>query len=615
MEKEWKLKPQPEPSEISVHPELPAMVTQLLAERDIHTNEQIDNFLNPDYSDLHDPFLIKDMRKVVDRIMQAIMGNEKILIYGDYDADGVTGTTILYTTISKLMSIFSQKSDIPLVKAVDLDNDKPSNLLYYIPDRSKEGYGLNDDSVHYILNQEVNLVITIDCGVSNHSQIEFMQKSGIDVLVVDHHSIPNVLPEAFGLIVPKRKEDPYPFKELCGAGLSFKVASALLIDIKFSGLSHRIPSGFEKWLLDFAAIGTIADMVPLFGENRIIVRYGLYVMAKTKNIGLKMLMKEIGIKAEVKEFPDSEHLDSNITVYSVGFQIAPRINAAGRIDHANTAMELFLSSAPEAAQKYAAELNRLNEERKVLTAQVFEEVDQRLQSKGAIIEKTKIIFEGDEHWPAGILGIVAARVAQKYYRPTFIYEIQKRSSVASARSIPGFNLYEAVEYIRPHLRAGGGHAGAAGMSFSNEEAGPIRSKLNEFGDKMLTPEMLHPVLLIDVELQPDEVNWYMYDMIQKLSPFGMGNSEPVFMMKHLLIRRIDLVGKDQSHLKLELQSEGQVGVPLNFQAIGFSMGSKVHEIYENDLVDIVFQMDVNEWGSKRELHIVLKDIRKHKSDS
>jgi single-stranded-DNA-specific exonuclease len=615
MQKEWKVKPRPSESEIQSHPDLPSIVTYLLADRSITTSQEIDDFLSPEYADLHDPFLIQDMRKVVDRIMQAVMQNEKILIYGDYDADGVTGTTILYQTIAELLNALFQKSDAVMVSTNSSNQFKPRNLFYYIPDRSKEGYGLNDDAVHYILQQEIGLVITVDCGVSNHEQVRFMQNNGIDVIIVDHHSVPDILPEAFGLIVPKRKGDSYPFKDLCGAGLAFKVASALLIDVQFSNFSHRIPNGFEKWLLDFAAIGTIGDMVPLVGENRILVHYGLYVMAKTKNLGLQMLMKEIGLNPEVIENPDSEHLNSNITVYSVGFQIAPRINAAGRIDHANTAMELFLASNETNAKAYASQLNQLNEERKILTTQVFEEVEKRLESKGAVFEKTKIIFEGDEHWPAGILGIVAARVMQKYYRPTFIYEKQKRYSVASGRSVPGFDLYEVVEKVRPYLRAGGGHSGAAGMSFANEHIDTIRIKLNEFADQTLTPEMLQPVLWIDAELQPDEVNWQMYDMLQKLAPFGMGNPEPIFLMQHLLVRRLDVVGKEKSHLKLELQSEGRVGVPLNFQAIGFSMGNKVHEMYENDLVDIVFQIDVNEWGATRELQLNLKDIQKHKKTS
>lgn len=585
------------------YPEISPIILQLLWNRKITTEDNIDNFINSDYQDLLNPFLILDMKKSINRIIEALRNKEKIIIFGDYDADGVTGSTILYQGLKTSFLALHQQGKLKLGANLNQDFEKYINV--YIPDRHKEGYGLRDVGVNYILESNAKLVLTVDCGVRSKEEIRAIQNAGIDVIVIDHHSVPEEMPPAFGIIVPKRKVDPYPFKDLCGAGLAFKVITALLTEIRTQVGYDYIPLGYEKWLLDLTAIGTIADMVPLVGENRIIVRYGLYVLAKTRNIGLKTLIETIGITPEVDEINGVE--GNSISVYSVGFQIAPRINAAGRIAHANQAFQLFTTDDKTEALGLAQELQKLNDNRKSLTDTVLKEVEAKLLQYDNIQNQT-IIFEGDKNWSIGVLGIVASRLTEKYYRPTILYQEQLHTNVASARSIPEFDIAEAVQKLGDMIVAGGGHSQAAGLTFDHHRTEEIKESLRNQIREKVDINTLQPYKNIDIELDAQYVDWDLYDAFYKLAPFGMNNPIPIFLVRKLRILDIQVLGADKNHIKLKLSSEAQLGTPLLITAIGFNFGYAIDQLHRNDIIDLIFKLEVNEWGGNRELQLNIVDI-------
>ncbi len=593
---------------LSQYPELNPIILQLLWNRDINDVKDIDNFINSDYQDLLNPFLILDMKKSIERIIEAIKNKEKIIIFGDYDADGVTGSTILYQAIKTTFLALHQQGKLDLGTTL---NKEVSNFIeVYIPDRHKEGYGLKDNGVNYILESQAKLVLTVDCGVRSEEEIRVIQSAGIDVIVIDHHSVPEEMPPAFGIIVPKRKGDPYPFKDLCGAGLAFKVITALLTEARTQLGYDFIPLGYEKWLLDLTAIGTIADMVPLVGENRIIVRYGLYVLGKTRNIGLKSLMDNIGITTEVDEI---DGIDANsISVYSVGFQIAPRINAAGRIAHANQAFKLFTTDDTSEALELAEELQKLNDNRKSLTENILNEVEARI-SKYENIQNQALIFEGDKNWSIGVLGIVASRLAEKYYRPVVLYQEQLHHCVSSARSIPEFDISKTLQKMEPILISGGGHSQAAGLTFDNHRKEEIKDFFIEQIREQVDINNLQPYKHIDMEVNAQDIDWELYDTFYKLSPFGMNNSVPIFLVRKLRILDIKFIGDDKKHIKLKISSESQLGTPLIINAIGFNFGNIIDKIHRNDIIDLVFKLEVNEWNGNRELQLNIVDIASSES--
>ncbi|MGA1050092.1 MAG: single-stranded-DNA-specific exonuclease RecJ [Minisyncoccia bacterium] len=593
---------------IAQYPEINPIVLQLLWNRGINSEIDIDNFINSDYQDLLNPFLILDMQKSIDRIIQALKNREKIIIFGDYDADGVTGSTILYEALNTTFLALHQKGRLNL----DDNSNKEDNsyIKVYIPDRHKDGYGLKDNGVNYILESGAKLVLTVDCGVRSTEEIRAIQNAGIDVIVIDHHSVPEEMPPAFGIIVPKRKGDPYPFKDLCGAGLAFKVITALLTEARTQIGYDFIPLGYEKWLLDLAAIGTIADMVPLVGENRIIVRYGLYVLGKTRNIGLRALMDNIGITTDVDEI---DGIDTNtISVYSVGFQIAPHINAAGRIAHANQAFQLFTTNIKNEAIQLAEELKKLNENRKSLTENILKEVEARID-KYEDLQDQALIFEGDKNWSIGVLGIVASRLTDKYYKPVVLYQEQLHHCVSSARSIPYFDISKALQEMQNMIITGGGHSQAAGFTFDHHRTQEIHNFLRAQIRDQVDINNLVPYKNIDMEIDAKDVDWELYDTFYKLAPFGMNNPGPTFLVRKLRILDIKVIGNDRKHIKLKLSSEANIGVPLTINAIGFNFGSVIEELHRNDIIDLVFKLEVNEWNGNRELQLNIIDIASNQS--
>ena len=544
-------------------PEYSRMTLQLLWDRRLKTQKAIDEFFHPDYDeDLHDPFLMKGMKKAVERITKALKNKEKITIFGDYDADGVCGTAILSETL----------------KALGADPD------IYIPDRNKEGYGLNLEAVKEVAAKKTNLIITIDCGITDFEEIKLANKLGMDVVVVDHHKVHDKIPTAVAIVNPCQKGEKYPFRKLAAAGVAFKVAQAIL--------KSKVPEGFEKWLLDLVAIATVTDIMPLLGENRTLVKYGLVVLAQTKRLGLQELMKAARIK-------------STLDTYTLGYIIGPRLNAAGRMAHATTAYELLVTKSKQEAETLTRRLNEKNQERQRLTDRIIQEVESRLKS-----EKGKLIFQGDKNWPIGIVGLIAGRITDRYYRPAVIFQKTKDKSKGSARSIPCFNIVEAISECKELLEDFGGHPGAAGFTVPNKNLKKFEQRLLKFANKKIEKEDLIPLLNIDLELEPEELNFEIYEEIQRFAPFGEENPRPLFLMKNLMISNFKAVGNNCSHLKMYLTKELKNSKIKGFQAIGFGLGDFCDKIKQGDKVDVVSELITDDWNGARKLQLKIVDLKK-----
>lgn len=571
----WKLKPKTPKEFCGQFPEFSPIVLQLLYDRNLTNTEDIHRFFNCDYDTCnHDSFLMKGIKEASERIFKAIKNKEKIIIVGDYDADGVCGLTILTEAL----------------KSVGAEN-----LEVYIPDREKEGYGLNMNIARFIESKKYNLAITIDCGISDREEIEFLKDKKINTIIIDHHLVPDTLPPADIIINPKQNDEQYPFKDLCAAGLAFKMAQALF------KLDKTKKGGEEKWFLDLAAIATVADVAPLLDENRVFVKYGLYVLSKTKRIGLKELMNVARIKPVII---DNDLVETNLNPHTIGFQIAPRINVASRMDHANISYELLTTKLLPRAKELAEGLEQKNKKRQQITEKIIKEIDARIasQSNG---QKIKMIFEYGEDWPVGILGIIAGKLADKYYAPAFIFSKKEKVSVCSARSIPSFNITEAINNSKDTLEEFGGHPQAAGLTVKNENLEKFRDNLFREIDQKLKPNDFIPFLDIDCELDLNNINWALYDEIERFAPFGQANPRPKFLIKNLTVQEIRMVGNGDKHLKLKLGGNDK-----NFKAIGFGLGDRSKDTRLNDKIDIVAELLVDEWNGNRELQLNIVDLKR-----
>ncbi len=557
MQKIWEINKKAPGAFLDKFPEYSRLTLQLLWDRGLKTQKAIDEFFNPDYDqDIHDPFLMMGMKKAVARIERALKNKEKITVFGDYDADGVCGAAVLSETLNAL----------------------GNNPNIYIPNRNKEGYGLNPNAVEEIASKKTNLIITVDCGITDFEEVKLANKLGVDVIIIDHHEVPAKIPDAIAIVNPRQKQDKYPFKDLAAAGVAFKVAQALL--------KGKVNEGWEKWLLDLVAIATVTDMESLIRENRTLVNYGLVVLAKTKRLGLQELMKGARIK-------------SVLDAYTLGYVIGPRLNAAGRMGHANTAYELLVTKSKEEAETLARRLDNKNQDRQRLTQRVMKEVEKQID------KKHKLIFEGDEDWPIGIVGLIAGRLREKYCRPVIIFQKMKNESKGSARSIPAFNLVEAISQCKDLLKDFGGHPQAAGFTVSNKNLKKFRQKMLNIADKQIKEKDFIPVLGIDLELESEEIKFEIYEEIQKFAPFGEENPRPLFLMKDLMVSNFKAVGSNCSHLKMYLTKDSK-----GFQAIGFGLGDFCDIIKQGDKVSVVFEMITDDWNGARKLQLKIVDIKK-----
>lgn len=563
----WKIKekvPIPTGSGFSFHP----LILALLFQRGLDSASKIQDYLSPDYTTgLPDPFLFLDMEKAVTRIGKAREKKEKVVIFGDYDADGITSSVILKETLDSLGII----SDV------------------YIPDKEKEGYGLNEKSVEAFLQDGVSLIITVDCGIANASEVALASEKGIDVIITDHHHVPRVIPKAFAIINQRMENESYPFQELAGVGTAFKLVQALY--------QKFMPEKEEqlKWFLDLVAIGTIADCVPLIGENRVLAKYGLLVLSKTRNVGLKELFQVGRIAIDENNIPDST---------KVAFQIAPRINAAGRMEHASLAFNLLMQKNPVFARDFALDLEAKNQERQKVTATVFEEVKKVAET---MFKEKKLIFALGNHFPSGILGLVAGKMAEKFNKPTAIFREYEEECKGSFRSVPSVNIIKTIEECSSLLLKFGGHSQAAGVSVRRENLDAFLEKMEELISRQLGGVIPVPEIEIDLEIQPKEVDFELAQGLQKFEPFGYGNEKPVFLMKNLLIESLKLVGNGEKHLKLQLRSND--GSPKIFEAIGFSLATDNAHLETGNTVDVVFTLGVDEWNGNKRIQLELIDLR------
>ncbi|MBI4652947.1 DHH family phosphoesterase [Candidatus Kuenenbacteria bacterium] len=623
-------------------PQINPIILQLLFNRELKTQEQINEFLYPDYSqDVHDPFLFSEMKKAIERIFLAIQNQELIMVHGDYDADGICGSLLLIETLEKL----GAKTDI------------------YIPHREKEGYGLKELAINCLsqkikeLKMSRGLIITVDCGIKSKEAVEYAQKNKIDIIITDHHPVFENIPKAFAVIHPKI-EDKYPFKDLAGVGVAFKLVQALLSannqQLAINNNNQQFPpeeanqplaktinnnQAFEKWLLDLVAIATVADLVPMLGENKTLTKYGLIVLNKTRRIGLRELIRVSGLTSDLNsnklqatpkesKFPTGQ-ANYKLDTWNIGFQLAPRINATGRLSHADVSYQLLKTQDKEEAKKLAEKLNQINQERQELVEKI---VSQALNQIGKITNEQKILFVLDKNWPEGILGLVAGQLCKIFNRPvmamTFkkqkINLIRKNDTLTETEQEAGlsngvnneekmtikgsgrsdnFNLIVALEKVKDLLFSFGGHSGAVAFNFLEDDLKNFKEKLSKIASEEISDQDLIPILKIDQEINLSEASWELFDELKKFEPYGRENSKPKFLVKNLKIINLEKLGQNQQHLKLLVADDQQKIVKM----IGFGFGKK--ELKINDKIDAVFEIDVNEWNGNRELQLKIVDLK------
>ena len=541
------------------------LVEQLLLNRGIRpaTREQ---FLAPDYArDLHDPFSMKGMGEAVERVSRAVQSKEKVAIYGDYDADGTPGAALLADFFSQL--------GLP--------------IQVFIPTRA-QGYGLHVEAIKDLAKAGASLLITVDCGIRNAPEIAEAKKLGLDTIVCDHHLPSDELPKA-NILDPKQQGDSYPFKELCGAGVAFKLAQAIAAKAATmeKNLSASELQKFLKWEMDLVGLATIVDMVPLIGENRVLAKFGLIALQKTRRLGLQKLYEVTGID------PPS------IKTYAVSFLIGPCLNAAGRMDHATQSYYLLTEKNPEKAALLANELNDINHRRQQLLEKVLRETKQRVEKEK--LYKRKIIVVAGEGWPHGIVGLVAGKLMDEYARPALVISKEKIRSRGSARSIEAFHIVEALDHCQEYLLRYGGHAQAAGFSLETKHLSALYDKLLEYAEGKLTDEDLVPTLTADAELPFEAIDQDLVAAMTQFEPHGLGNPRPHFISRDGLVQQVRAVGTNGHHLKLTVSGK---------EAIAFDLGELAHEIVAGDVIDLIYSVEENIWNGRSSVQLKVLDIKK-----
>lgn len=538
----------------------PAMAVILL-NRGIKTPKAVSSYMKKSLEDIHNPFMLDGMEEAVDRIISAISKKEKIVIYGDYDVDGITSTATVYKFLK------SQGADVS----------------YYIPDRFSEGYGINVLAVNKMARDGAKLMITVDCGITAVGEVEFAKTQGLDVIITDHHTCREELPKATSVINPKRQDSSYPFSGLAGVGVAFKLVLALAIKL---GMNTK--DVFMEYV-DMVALGTIADVVPLVDENRVITDKGINSIENTKNKGIRALMELAGAGGKC--------IDAN----SVAFFASPRLNAAGRLSSASLSVELLICEDDERAREIACQLDKLNQERKDIEQKIFEEAYEKAEAMGD--DKLVYVISG-ENWNHGVIGIVASRLAELFYRPCILISVEEGKGKGSGRSVPEMNLFDALSSCEDLLTAFGGHSQAAGLSIPEENLEEFSKKINEFAKKNIDIQALVPKLLIDCNLSGANVTMQAAKMIESLAPFGEGNELPVFSMQGLKVIASQTMGAQKNHLRLRLSDGINV-----FNAVGFGMGEMVDKLPLGTVVSIAFNMNINVYQGSENLQLMLKDIK------
>lgn len=552
--------------------DIPPVAAQLLWTRGIRDVDEARTFLEPKYErDLHDPFLFRHMERACERVWNAMENGERVIVHGDYDADGVTGSTVLLSTF---------RETARLVGADD------TAFGSYIPHREHEGYGLRTETVEKLAADGASLIITVDCGISCAPEIARATELGVDTIVVDHHQIPERIPECI-ILHPLVEGETYPFKKLAAVGVAFKFACGFIAYAARKGVA--LPAGFDKWLLDLVAIATVTDFMPLVGENRALEKYGLVVLNRTKRIGLRKLIEAAGLKY------------GDMDTVSVGFSIGPRINAASRMDHADAALRTLLAETPEEATVLAEALNQLNRDRQKYTEEIMAAARKQLAEMG---DRFAYVLCGDG-WSAGIVGLVAGKLVTETGRPVFVCGKDGERIVGSGRSIEGFNVVAAMERAKEFLSRFGGHPQACGLTiFGDKNLEAFRASVEAYAKELLEGRDLRPEIVIDAELRASDVNWDLVDALEKLEPHGEGNARPRFLLRDLLVSSRDAIGKTGTHVRMTLRGD----IPKEIRAIGFGMTERTKSCEPGQRVDIVGEIGINEWNGSRSIQVRLVDI-------
>ena len=530
----------------------------ILVNRNIIEEDEIQVFLNPTRKDFHDPYLMPDMEKAIERILKAIEKKEKIIIYGDYDVDGITSITVLKKFLDEL----------------------GLNVGYTIPNRLEEGYGLNKEAIKKIKEKNYDLIITVDCGISGIEEIKYANELGLEVIVTDHHEPGEILPEALAIIDCKRKDSKYPFKSLAGVGVVFKLIQALSIKL---GLKEE---AYLKYL-DIVCIGTISDIVPLVNENRVIAKLGLKLVRVTKNIGLKVLLQAVGYK--------------EITSTTISFGIAPRINACGRMGHEEEAVKLFFTESEKEAIEITDKLNNYNKERQEIEKRIFEEAIEKIEKEN--LNKNSSIVLGSKNWHHGVIGIVSSKITDLYYKPSILICFEDGIGKGSGRSISGFDLYDALCKTSDYLEKYGGHEMAVGLSLKNEKFEDFKREFEKLSDKANVDNLVS-VIKVDKEILDKDVTFQLIENLKLLEPFGESNEMPIFIYKGLKIDSIRSFSEGK-HLRLTLKDGNKI-----INAIGFNKGNLSAEYTIGDKIDILGILEINSYNGNEMIQINMKDIRK-----
>ena len=562
----WKPKDEPDFSQVNtLKTELnaPEIIAKMLVQRGVDSVEKVNRYFNPRIEDLHDPFLMKDMDKAIERIQIAQDNKEGVLIFGDYDVDGTTSVALAY-------SFFKDKFD---------------RIDFYIPDRYEEGYGISIKGIDYAKTNNLSLIIALDCGIRSVDKIQYAKSLGIDFIICDHHLPGNLLPAATAVLDPKREDCDYPFKELAGCGIGLKLTQA------YAQVNNLDERSYLQYL-DFATLSIASDIVPIEDENRVIAHFGLKIINQQPRLGLKKLIK-VAVNKE------------QLSIGDLVFYIGPRINAAGRMSDAKSAVRMLIASDDETAERYVSELQNQNEDRKLVDRQITSDLKEIIEKDASLLNrKTHVFYQ--ENWHKGVVGIAASRAIELYYRPTII--LTKGTGdilVGSARSVRGFDVHAALEKCSDHLIQFGGHMYAAGMTLKLENLEAFRDAFESVGEEILTEELLTPKVYYDAELDVSEVNHRFYNIINKMAPFGPANMTPIFYAKGLKDDGTGkVIGKTAEHLKLNIKSPSGA-IP----ALAFGMADQFLAIKKADSFEACFQINENIFRGSRTLQLMLKDIR------
>ena len=560
MSKKWQIYQANEEKveEISKKYKINKLLATILSNRDITEKEQIEKFLNPKRNDFYNPYEMLDMEIAVKRIIKAIEDKEKIIIYGDYDVDGITSSTVLHRFLE----------------------ERGLHTDIYIPNRLNEGYGLNKKEIEAIAETKHTLIITVDCGITGYDEIEYAKTFGIDTVVTDHHEPPEKLPDAIAVVDCKRKDNKYPFNGLAGVGVAFKLTQALAIKL-------NLPEESYLKYLDIVCVGTISDIVPLVDENRTISKLGLRLVKQTRNIGLKVLLESIGYKK----------IDSN----TISFGIAPRINACGRMGHEKEALKLFLTNNIEEAKQITQKLNEYNLQRQEIEKRIFDEAQELMQNPEE--QKLPCIVLRKENWHHGVIGIVSSKITDMYFKPSILMCIEDKEAKGSGRSIPGFDIHEALENCKENIKQFGGHSMAIGITIDNDKFADFKKQIEEYAESKQISEIV-PVLNIDEKVQLKNINLSDIKDLELLEPFGEANKPPIFQINNLKIESIRTLTQGK-HLKLDVKEENT-----RFSAIGFNLGNLANDYKIGDKVNIAGFLEINSFNGMDSIQINIKDIMK-----